>query len=52
MILGRVSAFGRGESVDCSKGRQGWASMVKKLKVHVRSAKVCVSGNTLLVIKP
>lgn len=52
MLLGRVNALGRGESVDRSKGRQGWASMVKKLKVRVRGAKVCVSGNTLLVIKP
>lgn len=40
------------EGVDGPKSRQGWASVVEKLKVYLGSAKVCVSGNALLIVKP
>lgn len=52
IALGLVRAARGRESVDGAKGRQGWASVVKKLKVYVRSAKVCVTGNALLSVEP
>lgn len=52
IALELVRAASGCESVDGAKSRQGWASMVKKLKVYVRSAKVCVTSNALLGVKP
>lgn len=51
-MLGLLRTAKGREGVDFPKRRQGWTSMVKKLKVYVGSAKVCVSGNALLVVKP
>lgn len=52
IILGLVRAAERRESIDGPEGRQGRASVVEKFKVYVRSTKVCVSSNTILLIQP
>lgn len=49
---GLVHAVRGREGVDGAKSRKGWAAVVKKLKVYVCSAKVCVTGNALLSVEP
>lgn len=52
VVLGLLRTAEGRECVYGPKSRQGGAAVVKKLKIYIRSAKVCVSGNALLVVKP